>query len=493
MDFLDPKRKKAHRRRLLIGYILIAVAVAMGTLILLFSAYGYDIDRKTGEVIQNGIVFVDSKPGGATVYINGQQNGSTATRLVLPSGTYTVRLDEDGYRTWTRTLQLAGGSIERLVYPLLVPTVLKPVDVQLYATAPGMATTSPDRHWLLAQQPGQTTVFDSYDLTKPTTPPVPLQIPDTIMTEPDKTVALTMVDWSNDNKHVLFDRTYADNKHEFIMFNRDEPSTSLNLNAVFGVPITSLQLRNKKPDQFYLYSADGGVLRSADSKARTVSGPLASGVLSFKSYNDNMLFYVTTTGAPSGKVRAQIMENDKVYSLRDLPTGGSYLLDFAEYTGHWYYAIGATNEDNVFVYRDPLDALKNPSKPVPSIAAILRLAAPKSVAFSANTRFIGVQSGNKFVTYDAESDGQYKFTVAQPVEGANIAKWMDGYRYSYVHGGEAYIVDFDGSNPQDMGKVSGPLDGPFFDRDYTNMFTVSPSVTVPSRAALVETSLIKAK
>jgi hypothetical protein len=65
MDFLDPKRKKSHHKRLFIGYLLMAVAVAMGTLILLFSAFGYGVDRKTGDVIQNGTVFVDSQPGGS--------------------------------------------------------------------------------------------------------------------------------------------------------------------------------------------------------------------------------------------------------------------------------------------------------------------------------------------------------------------------------------------------------------------------------------------
>ncbi len=120
MDFLDPKRKKAHHTRLLIGYLLMAVAVAMATWLLLNSSFGYWVDPKTGDVIQNGTVFLDSRPGGSTVFLDGaMQNNKTASRLTLPgSRTYNIRLEQDGYRPWSRTFSLDGRSIERLVYPL---------------------------------------------------------------------------------------------------------------------------------------------------------------------------------------------------------------------------------------------------------------------------------------------------------------------------------------------------------------------------------------
>src|SRR4051812_16392289 len=116
MDFLDPKRKKAHRRRLFLGYILMAVVLAMGTWLLLVSARGFDYDRKTGSIIQNGYVYTDSKPGGATVFLNNtQQRDKTSSRLALPAGQYDLRLELDGYRNWSRTVLVNGGGIERIV------------------------------------------------------------------------------------------------------------------------------------------------------------------------------------------------------------------------------------------------------------------------------------------------------------------------------------------------------------------------------------------
>jgi len=86
MDFLNPHKKRAHHIRLLIGYLLVAVALAMGTLILVLLSYGYDYDRKTGEVIQNSIVFVSAQPASADIYINGQRQSVNAMAMALPAG-----------------------------------------------------------------------------------------------------------------------------------------------------------------------------------------------------------------------------------------------------------------------------------------------------------------------------------------------------------------------------------------------------------------------
>src|SRR5687768_8210108 len=140
MDFLDPKKKRAHRIRLYIGYSLMAIVLLISTLILVFEANGYDVDRKTGDVIQNGLVFVDAHPAQAKVILNGVEKGQTDMRLVLPTGQYDLELQRNGYRSWKRRFNLEGSTIERLVYPFLFPTKLEPADIQLYASQPGLAT-----------------------------------------------------------------------------------------------------------------------------------------------------------------------------------------------------------------------------------------------------------------------------------------------------------------------------------------------------------------
>src|SRR3990167_2561193 len=138
MDFLDPRKRRAHRTRLLVGYVLIAVAVALGTVVLVYNAYGYGVNTKTGTIVQNGLLFVDSQPGDAKIYLDGKyQDANTSARLVLPAKTYQLSLKKDDYRDWVRNFTLAEHSISRYVYPLLLPADPKPGSLKKYTGSPG--------------------------------------------------------------------------------------------------------------------------------------------------------------------------------------------------------------------------------------------------------------------------------------------------------------------------------------------------------------------
>ena len=95
MDFLDPKKRRAYNIRLMIGYALLSTAIILGTVILVYAVYGYGINTKTGQIIQNGLLFVDSNPSGATISISGSsQTSTTSARLILPAGNYTLTLSK---------------------------------------------------------------------------------------------------------------------------------------------------------------------------------------------------------------------------------------------------------------------------------------------------------------------------------------------------------------------------------------------------------------
>jgi hypothetical protein len=122
MDFLDPKKRRAYHIRLIVGYVLVAIVIGLATVILVYGANGYGINTKTGQIVQNGLLFADSKPGGARIYLNDvDQNAATAARLVLPAGNYKLTLKKSGYRDWSRHFTLSEQSVARYVYPFLFP------------------------------------------------------------------------------------------------------------------------------------------------------------------------------------------------------------------------------------------------------------------------------------------------------------------------------------------------------------------------------------
>jgi hypothetical protein len=280
MDFLDPNKNRAHTTRLLIGYILVAIAVAMAALILLFQSLGYDVDRRTGQVIQNGLVFLSTKPDTASIYLNGQLNRSrTNTRLPIPAGQYKVELKSANYRDWKRSFYLEGGKVERIDYPILFPIKLKTADTQLYSAAPGLTTQSPDLRWLLVQQPGSDTVFDNFDLNNTNQAPSTLILPPDLLTPAEGTHTLTVTEWASDNKHVLVKHDYTGGS-EYVMLDRENIASSLNINKLIGSPTAIVSLRDKRYDKLLIYELKTLALETYDTKSKQLL-PLLQKVISF--------------------------------------------------------------------------------------------------------------------------------------------------------------------------------------------------------------------
>jgi hypothetical protein len=486
MDFLNPKKKRAHRIRLFIGYGLMSVAIGIATTILVFEAYGFDLDRKTGTVIQNGLLFIDAHPEQAQITLNGEDKGQTDARLVIPDGQYKVELKRDGYRGWKRTFRLEGSSIERLVYPFLFPDKLDSEDTQLYGETPAFSTQSPDRKWVLVQRPGGLNRFDLFDLSQNTINPLELVIADSLFTQFGAGAhKLELAEWATDNRHVLLKHIYPGG-FEFIMVDREQPTRSLNVNKTLNTAPSAVTLRDKKFDELYLHTLKGGLLQLGELDTGTVR-PLLTDVIAYKTYSTEEILFVTAKDAPAGKVLARIRVADKVHTLRDLPAGDpNYLVEISKFDGAWLMAVGASAEKKAYIYRNPFDILnRTVGNRVPAPETVLKTDnVGRHLSFSTNVRFISLQGGSQFAVYDAEMNKLFRYDTKLPIAAAEKARWMDGHRLSLSSEGKLKVFDFDGSNIQELVSLQGSH-LPYFDRDYDRLFSLSPSVTVPNRTAFL--------
>lgn len=474
MDFLDPKKRKAHIRRLYIGYVLVGIAIGLGALILLFASYGYWVDRK-GNVFQNGLVFLSSTPDSAQVKITNSSKSFSETvvtseRIELKADTYDFQFLKQGYKPWQHTFPIRGGSIERLVYPFLVPETLKTTPVQSFAANTGLVTQSPNRNTIVVQQPGSLTAFQVYDSNDLAKEPTAFTLPADILPAGSVAKPYQLVEWSTNNRDLLV-RYDADTGPIFLVINREEPEKSRNLNVYFALAPTKVLLRDKNPEKFYMQLGDQRLI-SADVSNKAVRD-IASAVIDFKPHGEDDLLYVTTAGAKPDKAVAVIRSENKTYTVRELPLAPGYVLDLAQYANRWYVVVGANTANEAYVYRDPVLAslqAKNPSVTIRT----LRMANPQRVSFSANTRFIALQNGSNFVVYDIEKDQQYKFTVNPNFDDPNAVRWMDGHRLMGSAAGKATIIDFDGTNQQTLSPmVSGSQ--PMFNGNFEQLNTLAPS------------------
>lgn len=490
MDFLDPKKKKAHKIRLFVGYFLMAIAIGIGAFVLLYAAYGYSVDR-SGNVFQNSLVFLASTPDSAEANITDIRAGSTqrattSTRLVLPAGEYSFELLKEGYRPWSRTIMLGGGQVERLLYPFLFPDDLVISDRQLYAVPPELSTVSPDRHWIIVQSPTQFNVFDVFDANNPQTIARPIVVPAHLFTPTAQQQKLELVEWSTNNRHVLL-RYIFDGQTEFILLDRESPQNSININKHMGVNPVTATLRDKHFERLYLLMPDGQLFR-ANTRTQTTD-LLLQNVVTFWPHGSDTVAYISNRDTTETKqVSVNILEADQNYEIRTLPQSEGYLIDLARYNDRWYLAVGAATSDRIFVYRDPVEAIRSRGTSSLSTTRTLRLDNPQKLSFSNNAQFISVQSGQHFVVYDAETDLQHRYTIEEPFDNAVPAIWMDGHRLTGVTKGKILVFDFNGINQQVLSPAL-PLTNAMFDRDYTGLYTVAPSVNVTGRYALTRTEL----
>lgn len=488
MDFLDPKKKRTHTIRLFIGYFAIGVGLAIGAIILLLQVNGFDLDRKTGNIIQNGLIFLDSHPVKSDVYVNGQQNKSrTDTRLALPSGTYDIELRENGYRSWKHVVNLEGGSVERLVYPVLFPTDLITNDVKTYDARPGLVTSSPDRQWLLIQQPGSHTTFDSYNLINFQQTPQTVAIPSNILKSVKGAQSFELVEWSTDNRHVLLKHSY-NGGYEFIMLDRQQPSSSFNLSTLVGNSPSEVSLRDKKYDQYYVYSSKNKLLYTYDIKSKNLE-PVLTNVLAYKSHGDNVLLYATPSDEQSKAATVKLKEGDQTYTINTFPDETKFLLDIARFDNKWYAVVTTKSQGMTYIYKNPQDGIKASQNGTTEPLVTITTKNPDFLSFSENTRFICVQSGSEFNVYDNETDRRYYFKLKQKVSADHQAYWMDGHRLTLVLNKKTEVFDFDGTNQQTLSPgIAGS--NVFFDRDYKGLYNIAPASSNAKKYALARTDLI---
>jgi hypothetical protein len=486
MDYLDSGKELRHRVLLFVGYVLIAIAIVIAALILLYQAYGFGLG-KDGTVIQNGLTFFSSQPSPAKIYVNGELKPvATNTRLALPAGIYQIKLTRNGYHDWHRGINLEGGKVQHYDYPFLFPKALTTKKVQNLAAAPHLMTQSPDHRWLLLQPADNMTDFTVYDLKSPDKPGLTINLPAGLMTKATASEGWQLAEWADDNQHVLLRHDY-DGKSEFILVDRADAAKSLNLNSTLAITAGTLSLRDKKYDQYYLYETAAGALKTVSLKNATAADVLSQ-VLAFKSYGNDTLLYVTDSGAPAGKVLLKLAAGKQSQTVRRLPAGTSYVVDLTKYSGVMYVAAGAAADNRVYIYKDPAGQLAERPGQAPAPQQVLHVDQVNYLSFSASAQFIMAENGSRFGVYDIENTVGFNYTAPAPLDPPQShATWMDGNRLVYVSGGRLNVFDYDNLNRHALVAADANY-LPAFTPDYKAVYLLSPAAG--GQYELARTSLL---
>lgn len=95
-------------RRVAISTSLILLCIVIGTVIAVLYAQGYQfIAPKNGKFLQGtGLLALTSVPKGARVYVNDHLTTATDNTINLEPGTYTIKIEKDGYYSWSKSISI---------------------------------------------------------------------------------------------------------------------------------------------------------------------------------------------------------------------------------------------------------------------------------------------------------------------------------------------------------------------------------------------------
>ena len=486
MDYLDPLKKRRKKTRLMIMYVLIGIAIAIATVVFVYLINGYSIDRQTGEVIQNGLVYIDSKPESAEVYLNGQkQRGRTDARLVLPAGSYDIELKRDRYRTWSRNLELEGGSLRRLTYARMVPAVLNSELAINFPTSPTMISQSIDRRWLVTAFIDNPLLMRVVDLSKSQFDfinlPLPLGLLDT-----KEAGTWEVIDWADDNKTFLAVYRTASSS-EFVLVDREDGTKSKKLKTLFpSVQFSEVSLRSRKNDLLYLFDGTNKTLYQADTRDGSFSIVLQD-VTSYKTFGDDTILYVTNKRTEVGTVDVYLKNGNESYKIRNIKESPNYLLDLSKLGSAIVLGICSPSENRAIIYNDPINSLKqNDFSTIPVPTTVLRVDNPTELEISTDSSMIIARSSQAFASHEFDADRSYSFRLDTPADEGTKLNWIDGQHLVVSVGGKQLMIDFDGSNRYELVASVGAI-GSFFNTSTDFLYTVSPGTTAVEPYQLIRT------
>jgi len=476
MDYLNRKKIQRQKITLLVGYVLIAIMVFLAALILVYITEGYRI-AKNG-VVQSGLIFLDSQPNPASVYINNKlQNSTTNTSFLLASGQYDIKISAKGYLSWQRKIDVIGGAIQYYDYPFLFPQHLVTNNLNVFSAMPQFATQSPSRQYLMIQSPSDATNFDIFNLDSPGSGANVINIPSNILypTTIPSTISSqswSLVQWSTDNQHVVLQYTY-NGITEFILVNINHPAASINLNQLFSnYNFNSLSLVNNQYNLYDLYNTQTKVLEEVNLNSPLVTILTLTQVLDYKTYGNNTVLYATTLNAPSGQAIINEQVGTTNYFIKKTNLAPTYLLDLADYQNVQYVAVGQSNQPIVDIYQAPVNQILNDPDQKPFPIAVLRVTDPNYLSFSDNAQFIVAENNQNFAVYNELSGFSYRYRINYSLQSPQLhATWMDGDRLVYISNNHLIVFDYNDQNLHILEPASSNF-LPFFDTNYRYIYTL---------------------
>jgi PEGA domain len=414
-----------------VGAILFVVGA---TIVLVAFGRGYSYDFKNHRPTLNGLVIMSSTPASATVLQNHQDiKKKTPYRATLEVGSYDFEVRKDGYRSWSKRLDIDASQVTWAQYIWLLPETLRDQQVAVFDGASQIEPSRDHQHFAIVST-GPSAAVWVYDtgtrnVTKLYSP--------LLATADQPAESLVDVRWSDDNSHLLLRTKRADKQIVQIIAGGQAP---LDLSASFRYDFASISFVPGNWRELFWISPEG--LRHLDVGAQTVSAVLVENVVSYAYHGDRVL-YVQTTKLGKSLSSMDRSGRDKRELVQSLAESDSYEIAEVTYRDRDLLAVLPAKSRTITLYTD-----------ISSDNPVSRVISKDSdhMLFNPDGRFLAYSSATASGVFDSEKTHAYQ--LKQPLVDY---RWFDTYHLLGSVSGQTHFLEFDGQNDQTIGQSSSGL------------------------------------
>ncbi len=449
------KKRRTLIKRILVNIFMLFSICVIATIITFFML-GYRFDSNKGDLEQNAFLQFSSVPSGATVSVNGSVIGSkTPNKTSVRAGKYAVVMWRDGYQTWQKTVNVKSGTLTWLNYTLLIPKTLTVESIANYKTIYS-SLASPKGNYIIVQPTAESPSYKLIDISSDNAVSKDLVIPTNIYTKPTTSATaqtFSIEKWDNGERYIIVKHTYGD-KNEWMVLDTQDVKQTKNITKTFNIPIEKAVFSSNSGNNLYVLGS--GDIRKLDLSAGTISKPLVSNVTDFDFYFDTQVITYVGTGKVGTDERVVGVFRDgdtKASVIRTVKGSADVPLHIAttNYFNENYVAISEGNKVEILSGSYPNTTSDNANN-LKTISSFSTQQNIQQLSFSPKGKYVLVQSGANFSSYDLE----YQKLASSTITNSTVVpplKWLDENHLWTDAEGKLSILEFDGNNTHTINPV----------------------------------------
>ena len=448
------RSKRTQRILFFLTYTIAPLLILSSVTVLVLFIQGYRFSATNGDVFQAGLVQFGTRPGGATVEVDGAALAArTRTRINVSSGTRTINMTRSGYVPWEKIVEVVPGSVLWLTYARLVPSEVDVESLYTYEAAAAVLANSERNEFGIQPQANEPT-FVTIPATDSTPTRTSATLPESLY-ETSEGQKFTATEWSESGRYVLF-RHDVGTSRTWLLLDTSDASRSINVSDTTGLAISRAFF--DAADDRYIYLQTNRSLVRFDRSNLTTSAVLAKNIQSITQSPDGTLLIVASavdggttlsyiTSAADTARQITFADTTNADDMGVIQSAALVTYDRRDY-------IGVLRDGGTLILsRTAIDSSETTTPLVLSPHSKLQISTTITrLESSPSGRFIALIGTDRLSMYDFEIE---KLTplVAQYTTAPTL-RWLDDYHLVDRRDGMLSMFEFDGANRTTITNVS---------------------------------------